>query len=104
MPEVNFHIYLNKFIRILVYFDNEGKEVSTFVVKLEYYFSGKWMEIERYDCYHNKVHKDILNRKGKKKRVVSFEYLDIKSGLNAAIKDFKENYENYIWRFVNEKE
>ena len=61
-------------------------------------------EVERYDCYHDVIHKDILSKNSTKKRVIEYEYLDAKSGLNVAIKDFKENYEFYIWRFTNEKD
>jgi hypothetical protein len=104
MPEIDYHVFITEFVRILVYFGSEGKEVNNFVVKLEYYHRGIWVEVERYDCFHGVVHKDILNRKGAKKRVIRFEHLDVKSGLNVAIKDFKENYDFYIWRFTNEKE
>lgn len=87
-----------------MFFASERKDVNNFVVKLEYYYNGQWREIERYDCFHNVVHKDVLDRKGNKKRIIKFELLNAKSGLNVAINDFKENFEFYIWRYTNEKE
>lgn len=102
MPAKDYKIYLNEFARIIVYLLSDGNTVLNFVVKLEYFYKGKWSEIERFDCYHNSVHRDILNKKGKKKRVVKYPLVNNKSGLNFAIEEFKANYEFLIWRFLNE--
>lgn len=104
MPERDFIIFINEMTRLFVYFNYNKTELLNFVVKLEIYFMNKWTEIERYDCYHSVVHKDILNKKGEKIRTVSYPLVDQKSGVNFAINDFRENHEIYIWRFLNEKQ
>ncbi len=87
----------------LVYIETNGSFIINFVVKLEYFYQNKWFQVERYDCFHGSVHKDILNMNGSKKRVIKYPLVDRKSGLSIAIKDFKENYNFIIWRFLNEK-
>jgi hypothetical protein len=74
------------------------------VVKLEFLYRNHWIEIERFDCYHHMIHKDILNRKGEKKRIIKYGNIDKKAGLTFAIADFQENYNFYIWRFINDPE
>ena len=103
MPEKRYKIYLNDFLRIIVYIETDEGNILNFVVKLEYFYKNQWFEVERYDCYHGYVHKDILNANGKKVRTIKFPLVDNKAGLNIAIKDFKENYNFIIWRFTNEK-
>ena len=98
----NYKIYLDDVIRIIVYFLSDGNEILKFVVKIEYFYNNEWIEMERYDCYHDCIHKDILNKKGKKKRQIKYVLADLKSGLNFAIKEFKENYKFILWRFLNE--
>jgi hypothetical protein len=102
MPENNFIMMLNDTTRVIVYFSNDKKNILRFVVKLEIFLNGNWIEIERYDTHHGSVHKDIIDKSGNKKRSIYYELVDIDSGLNMAIKDFKENYQIYIWRFLND--
>ena len=103
MPKKDFIILLNETTRIFVFFENAGKIINRFVVKLEILINGKWIEIERYDIYHGFVHKDILDKNGEKIKTVEYRYLNNKAGFNVAIKDFKENYNFYIRRYY-EKE
>ncbi len=103
MSEKHYKIYLNEFVRIIVCFLTNGNEVKNFVVKLEYFYLNGWFEIERYDCYHNYIHKDILDRNGNKKRVIKYGMSDKKTALNFAIADFRENFNFYTWRFINDK-
>jgi hypothetical protein len=104
MPERDFKTFLNDFTRICIYFFYNKTELNNFVIKLELFYLNKWTEIERFDCYHNIVHKDIFNRKDDKKRVVTYPFVNKKSGLTFAIKDFKENHQFYVWRFLNDKD
>ncbi len=104
MPVNNYKIYINQVVRIVIYFLSDRKNILDFVVKIEYFFNGSWREMERYDCAHGYVHKDMLDRRGCKKRVIAFTHLDHKSGLNYAISDFKKNYESIIRRYLHEKE
>jgi hypothetical protein len=103
MPEKEFAILLNDICRIFVYLSTNLGNLENFVVKLEYFHANKWIEVQRYDCFHGMVHKDILNRQGKKIRTKPFLLMDKTSGIDMAIQDFKENYEMYIWRFINDK-
>lgn len=102
MPVKQYHIYINATTRIFVYFLNDGKNIIDFVVKIEYFLNNRWLEMERYDCAHGMVHKDILDRSGNKKRVIPYPLADNTSGLNYAISDFKENHLFISLRFFNE--
>lgn len=83
---------------MLVEFEIDRGEVVKFVVKLEIDIDGLWVEVERYDCYHGSVHKDILDSSLEKVRVISFDFLDPAAGLNTAIRDFQENFPRYVGR------
>jgi len=102
MPEKEYIISLDETTRIFVYFDTSLGTPTQFVVKLEIFINGDWVEIQRYDMYHGFVHKDVLNRKGEKIRQIPYYFADEKSGPNIAINDFKENYKIYMWRFYHE--
>ncbi len=102
MPEREIEILLNAITRIFIYILTETGDLENFVIKLEYYYNGVWQEVQRYDCGHGSVHKDILNREGKKIRTIFYRLVDKKSGLDIAIQDFKQNYEAYVWRYFNE--
>jgi hypothetical protein len=102
MPEREIEILLNDITRIFIYILTKSSNLDNFVIKLEYFHNGKWREIQRYDCEHGSVHKDILNREGKKIRTVFYRLVDKKSGLDMAIQDFKQNCEIYVWRYFNE--
>jgi hypothetical protein len=76
--------------------------VVDFVVALEYYINGNWAQVERFDCAHGYVHRDILTRSGDKGRVVKYlNMIDYGSAINFAIEDYKMNYGVYVWRFIN---
>ncbi len=36
---------------------------------------------------------------GRKSRVIQYEYLDGSAGFTNALKDFKEHFRSYIWRW-----
>ena len=52
MQEKNYTIRINEYIHIVVFFKTDGNRVMNFVVKIEYFYRNKWLEVERYDCYH----------------------------------------------------
>ena len=103
MPKKEYIIILNNSTRILVFFETIQGKVENFIIKLETFINNHWIEIERYDTFHGYVHKDIMEKNGNKKRVVKYELINNESGMNMAIKDFKENYKLYLRRFLNEK-
>ncbi|MFH0977210.1 MAG: hypothetical protein V1874_15630 [Spirochaetota bacterium] len=100
MPEKIYEIFIDDITKIIIFFETENGEVINFVIKLLYFYKNSWYEIERYDCFHNSVHKDIYNTKGNKKRQILYPLVDLSSGLNMAIEDFKTNYKAIIWRFL----
>lgn len=102
MPKKDYIIRIDETTRIFVFIDTSCGMPSKFIVKLEILVNDEWIEIQRYDMFHGFVHKDILNKKGEKIRQIPYYFADEKSGPNIAIKDFKENYETYIWRFYHE--
>jgi hypothetical protein len=99
MGEKRFSTVLNEIIQIISYIYTENGKVVKFVVKLVVLIGTKWEEICRYDCYHGKPHKDILYPDGSKFRVVEFD-LSNEQALNVAYKDFKDNYNLYVERYL----
>ena len=101
MPENDYIIYINETTRIFVYYETEKGKVKRFVVKLELLINNEWVEIERYDTHHGFVHKDIIGKDKKKKSIVKYESINLQSGFNMAVEDFKKNYQLYIRRYNN---
>lgn len=103
MFEKHYIQYFSDFIRMSVNFYTDNGNITNFIVKLECLLGLKWLEVERFDCFHGVIHKDILSRKGGKKRMVRFANVDRKTGLNFALADFRENHGIYVGRFINEE-
>ena len=103
MPKKDYNIILNNTTRIFILIETKKGIIVRFVVKLEILIKDKWLEVERYDTHHGYVHKDILGKNRKKKRCLKYYLIDNESGLNMAIKDFKENHQLYSWRYLNDK-
>jgi hypothetical protein len=99
MRKKSFSIPLDETTRLHLFLSRERSVVASFVVKLESFRDGRWAEVQRYDTHHACVHKDVLTRAGKKRRIIRYNYLDGSTGFTASIQDFKENYETYIWRW-----
>jgi hypothetical protein len=78
----------------VVHFVTTSGLIVDFVVKLILAVNGRYYEIVRYDSAHNCPHKGVLEIHGKVMRKVWFEWLDNRQGLNLAIKDLKELYED----------
>ena len=103
MPEKNYKVFLNEVTRIVIQFISDKKEIAKFAVGLEYLYKNRWTQIMRVDSAHEVVHRDIIGKNEKKKKVIYYPFMDNKSGLNFAIEDFRENYEIYTWRFLHDK-
>ncbi len=88
MPIRNYKIYIDQHTRIIIYFLSQKRIILDFVVKIEYYFNESWHEMERFDCAHGSVHRDILDQRGNKKRIIWYSLLDFKNGLDFAIHEF----------------
>ncbi|MEI6874651.1 MAG: hypothetical protein WCL50_05920 [Spirochaetota bacterium] len=100
MPKHEFAWLLDDRTRVVVIFVNSGRAVVRFVVKLQYFKDGEWAEVSRYDVFHGYVHRDMIGKDAEKSRTIKFEFLDMKSGLDAAIVDFKANYRSYVERWL----
>ncbi len=103
MPEKYYEKIINEITKIIVFFETESGRVANFVVKLLLLVGDNWKELQRYDCYHKVVHKDVFNKNGKKISQKRFELVDAPSGLTMAIEDFTENYNVIIWRYLNDQ-
>lgn len=102
MPEKDYTVILDNQSRIFVFFETRKGKIEKFVVKLESWINDHWFEIARYDTHHQCVHKDILSKNGFKKRTVFYKLLDKQSGIDVAINDFYDNYQNYVSRYLND--
>lgn len=60
MPDKYYEKIINEITKIIVYFATENGRVANFVVKLLLLKGDKWVELQRYDCYHSVVHKDVF--------------------------------------------
>jgi len=87
-------------MEIHVYFESKSGLIVDFVVKLISKIDTKYYEIIRFDSGHNCPHKDILDKKGKVKKKIWYEFLDNKQALDLGIKDLKDNHKLYIERFI----
>jgi len=99
MPIRYYVVTLKNGAEIHVLFETSHGILLRFVVKLVLREENNYYEIIRFDSAHDCPHKDILGLDGKVKRKVWFESLDLKQGLDVAIKDLKDNYELYIERY-----
>jgi hypothetical protein len=70
MPEKTFIIRLSANVFIFVYFEVIKGSVGRFVVKLNMFKNGKYIEVARYDSGLHEPHLDILDVDGHKRRTV----------------------------------
>jgi hypothetical protein len=69
------------------------------VVQYESFINNKWYPVERYDCSHGFLHRDVMRPNGEKeKQVISISTL--KDALNYAEQDIKDRWEFYKERFI----
>lgn len=80
----------------------EGNRILGFVVQYETKVGNKWFPVIRYDTAHGMAHKDILDHKGLKKKVL-LGNIDYKEALIIADIDIKENWFSYKRQFLMKK-
>jgi hypothetical protein len=94
-----FFTWLDAYSRISVEFQRDRKDIESFVVKLEVLRGIGWKEVQRFDTFHDCVHKDLIAPNGEKQRSIRYEYLEASAGLTTAIRDYKEHFRSYIRRW-----
>lgn len=70
-----------------------------FTVQYETLVKGEWRPVVRYDTAHRVVHKDILDLKGREKKVL-LGISDLREALLLADEDIKTNWRQYKDRFL----
>lgn len=77
-------------------------------MQLEYKFDKifrPWRPVLRHNYFHNFVHKDLFNRKGRRiKREKFGEFKDLKDAVKMAEHDLKHNYKYYVKWFLKRDE
>jgi hypothetical protein len=77
----------------------QGKKILTFTVQYETLVEGEWRPVVRYDTAHRVVHKDMLDLKGREKKVL-LAMSDLQEALLLADKDIRTNWQQYKERFL----
>lgn len=96
--ETNYELLLDESIRVRVRFTRQQKQVTGFVVQLEYYLLDHWYPVSRYDTAHQFSHCDILRPDGRQeKRAMSVR--NFNEALSYAQQDIMTNYRFYCTRF-----
>jgi len=100
MPYKDFRILLREDACITVEFFTVDGRVVSFVVRLIWIrHDGAEFTVARYDTAHGEAHRDIVNQAG---RLLNKNWLfdmSFEDALTHAIKDFRQNHENYIKAF-----
>ena len=74
-----------------------------FTVQYETLVTGEWLPVVRYDTSHRVTHKDILDLKGREKKVL-LGIADLREALLLADNDIKTNWQRYKTLFLRRKE
>jgi hypothetical protein len=66
-------------------------DILSFVVQYETRLEGKWLPVVRYDTEHGYAHRDIMDKKGNKRKTPIFTE-DYNEALTFAEYDIKSNW------------
>lgn len=77
----------------------EGNKICGFVIQYETKIGETWYPVVRYDTAHGVAHKDILDIKGLREKVI-LGITDYKEALNLADTDIRENWSSYKKQFL----
>lgn len=75
------------------------KKVLWFVVQYETKLEGKWLPVVRYDTRHGYAHRDLLDKKGNKRKTPMFTN-NFNEALTFAEYDILSNWRIYKERFL----
>ena len=80
----------------------QGKRILAFTVQYKTLVAGEWLQVVRYDTSHRITHKDILDLKGREKKVF-LGITDLHQALLLADNDIKNNWQRYKALFLRRK-
>lgn len=80
-----------------------GKRILAFSVQYETLVGGEWLPVVRYDTSHGITHKDVLDLRGREKKVL-LGITDLREALIVADQDIKTNWERYKDVFLRRRE
>lgn len=80
----------------------QGKRILAFTVQYETLVAGEWLPVVRYDTSHRITHKDILDLKGREKKVL-LGITDLREALLLADNDIRTNWQRYKALFLKRK-
>jgi hypothetical protein len=90
--------------RVRVQFYTEKGQVAVIhVIQYEARFNDEWVPVARYDCAHGFFHRDICHADGRQDKEALF-FNSLADALNYAVRDIKENWEQYRARYEAELE
>ena len=75
------------------------RDVIGFMVQYETKFKGKWLPVVRYDTRHGFAHRDLLDKKGGKRKTPVFAK-DYSEVLTFAEYDIRSNWRIYKQQFL----
>jgi hypothetical protein len=75
------------------------RDILGFVVQYETRLEGKWLPVVRYDTRHGFAHRDLLDKKGKKRKTPMFSE-DYSEALTFAEYDIQSNWRLYKQHFL----
>lgn len=81
----------------------QGKKILAFMVQYETVVEGQWLPVVRYDTAHRVVHKDLLDFKGREKKVL-LGISDLREVLLLADEDIKTNWRRYKDQFLRRRQ
>ena len=99
IKEINFVIMLTSEDRFRHHHLRFKSAVLNFVVQYETRVSGKWLPVVRYDTTHGFAHRDVLDRKGNKRKTPIFAR-NYNEALTYAEYDIRSNWKLYKQRFT----
>ncbi len=99
MTEKGFTVFLTLEDRYRHQHARTKKDVLWFVVQYETLVEGKWLSVVRYDTRHGYAHRDLLDKKGNKRKTPMFTN-DFNEALTFAEYDILSNWGIYKERFL----
>ncbi len=99
MPERDYFIVFTDTDRVRVWILTERGDVRNFTAQYEAFIDDEWYPVVRYDSWHDRPHRDTLDRFGhvRRKTWLTIDYAD---GLDFAISDLRLRWQAYRENFV----
>lgn len=82
---------------------NQGKRILALTVQYETLVEEQWLPVVRYDTAHRVVHKDLLDLKGREKKVL-LGISELREALLLADEDIKTNWKRYKDLFLRRRQ